>query len=81
MSLCNVITLFPRGTEEYLNCKGRVDIINSTLGKALGGAAGSVNYLTCCKSLTVPELLHAVVFKPPNFFCHLDLSSGLFVWI
>ncbi|KAJ7392226.1 hypothetical protein OS493_013602 [Desmophyllum pertusum] len=24
-----------RGTEEYLNCKGRVDIINSTLGKAL----------------------------------------------
>lgn len=29
-----------RGTEEYLDCKGRVDIINSTLGKALGGAAG-----------------------------------------
>ena len=29
-----------RGTEEYLNCKGRVDIINSTLGKALGGGAG-----------------------------------------
>jgi len=34
-------TLFvDRGTEEYLNCKGRVDIINSTLGKALGGGAG-----------------------------------------
>ena len=31
---------FCRGTEEYLNCKGRVDIINSTLGKALGGGAG-----------------------------------------
>jgi len=29
-----------RGTEDYLNCKGRVDIINSTLGKALGGGAG-----------------------------------------
>lgn len=29
-----------RGTEEHLNCSGRVDIINSTLGKALGGAAG-----------------------------------------
>ena len=29
-----------RGTEDYLNCKGRVDIINSTLGKALGGSAG-----------------------------------------
>lgn len=28
-----------RGTEEHLNC-GKVDIINSTLGKALGGAAG-----------------------------------------
>ncbi|XP_022248884.1 2-amino-3-ketobutyrate coenzyme A ligase, mitochondrial-like isoform X3 [Limulus polyphemus] len=29
-----------RGTEEYFNLTGRVDIINSTLGKALGGAAG-----------------------------------------
>ncbi|XP_003389035.2 PREDICTED: 2-amino-3-ketobutyrate coenzyme A ligase, mitochondrial-like [Amphimedon queenslandica] len=29
-----------RGTEEHLSCEGRVDIINSTLGKALGGAAG-----------------------------------------
>lgn len=38
-----------RGTEEYLNCKGRVDIINSTLGKALGGAAGG--YTTGPKQL------------------------------
>ena len=29
-----------RGTEEFFGCDGRVDIINSTLGKALGGAAG-----------------------------------------
>ena len=30
-----------RGTEEYLKvAKNRIDIINSTLGKALGGAAG-----------------------------------------
>ncbi|KAL8602931.1 hypothetical protein ACOMHN_057241 [Nucella lapillus] len=29
-----------RGTEEYFDLGGRVDIINSTLGKALGGAAG-----------------------------------------
>ena len=29
-----------RGTEEYLGLNGKVDIINSTLGKALGGAAG-----------------------------------------
>lgn len=28
------------GTEEFFNLMGRVDIINSTLGKALGGAAG-----------------------------------------
>ena len=29
-----------RGTHEYRNVMGRVDIITSTLGKALGGAAG-----------------------------------------
>lgn len=29
-----------RGTEEYFGLDGKVDIINSTLGKALGGAAG-----------------------------------------
>ncbi|XP_063701918.1 2-amino-3-ketobutyrate coenzyme A ligase, mitochondrial [Culicoides brevitarsis] len=29
-----------KGTEEYYGLQGKVDIINSTLGKALGGAAG-----------------------------------------
>ncbi|KAL0278696.1 UNVERIFIED_CONTAM: hypothetical protein PYX00_000443 [Menopon gallinae] len=29
-----------RGTEEYFNMLGKVDLINSTLGKALGGASG-----------------------------------------
>lgn len=29
-----------RGTHEYCNCMGRVDIITSTLGKAMGGASG-----------------------------------------
>ncbi|KAL4224771.1 hypothetical protein ACF0H5_015468 [Mactra antiquata] len=29
-----------RGTEEYFNLDNKVDIINSTLGKAVGGAAG-----------------------------------------
>ncbi|XP_018798538.1 PREDICTED: 2-amino-3-ketobutyrate coenzyme A ligase, mitochondrial-like [Bactrocera latifrons] len=38
-----------RGTEEYHNLLGRVDIINSTLGKALGGAAGG--YTTGPKEL------------------------------
>lgn len=31
---------FFRGTEEFFDLTGRIDIINSTLGKALGGAAG-----------------------------------------
>lgn len=38
-----------RGTEEFCNVMGRVDIINSTLGKALGGAAGG--YTTGPKEL------------------------------
>jgi glycine C-acetyltransferase len=29
-----------RGTEEYFGLEGKADVINSTLGKALGGAAG-----------------------------------------
>ena len=29
-----------RGTEDFVGINGKVDIINSTLGKALGGAAG-----------------------------------------
>lgn len=29
-----------RGTEDYFGYLGSIDIINSTLGKALGGAAG-----------------------------------------
>ena len=30
-----------RGTEEYWGMQGQVDIVNSTLGKALGGATGN----------------------------------------
>lgn len=40
---CHATGLFGktgRGTEEHFNIMGKVDIINSTLGKALGGAAG-----------------------------------------
>ncbi|XP_022086507.1 2-amino-3-ketobutyrate coenzyme A ligase, mitochondrial-like [Acanthaster planci] len=39
-----------RGTEEYLGIDGSSDIINSTLGKALGGASGG--YTAGPKSLT-----------------------------
>ncbi|XP_066601059.1 2-amino-3-ketobutyrate coenzyme A ligase, mitochondrial isoform X2 [Prorops nasuta] len=35
-----------RGTEEYFNQLGSIDIINSTLGKALGGAAGGYTVST-----------------------------------
>jgi 7-keto-8-aminopelargonate synthetase-like enzyme len=42
-----------RGTEEYFGMKGRVDIINSTLGKALGGAAGGYT----CASKELIDLL------------------------
>jgi len=38
-----------RGTEEHFGMMGKVDIINSTLGKALGGAAGG--YTTGPKAL------------------------------
>ena len=38
-----------RGTEEYYGLDGKIDIINSTLGKALGGAAGG--YTTGPKEL------------------------------
>ncbi len=33
-----------RGTEEFVGVDGRCHIINSTLGKALGGAAGKMAY-------------------------------------
>jgi len=38
-----------RGTEQYFGMEGSVDIINSTLGKALGGAAGG--YTTASKPI------------------------------
>lgn len=38
-----------RGTEEFCDIMGRIDIINSTLGKALGGASGG--YTTGSKEL------------------------------
>jgi len=41
--------LVHRGTEEYHNIIGQVDIINSTLGKAMGGASGG--YTTGPKEL------------------------------
>lgn len=47
-----------RGTDEYWGVRGQVDIINSTLGKALGGATGEA---ACCSLLIVSRhwALHA----------------------
>src|SRR5262249_40294907 len=42
-----------RGTPEYLGVLDRVDIITSTLGKALGGAAGGLT----CASREIGEFL------------------------
>lgn len=36
-----------RGTDEYCKVQGKVDIINSTLGKALGGATGNSRTNSC----------------------------------
>jgi 7-keto-8-aminopelargonate synthetase-like enzyme len=38
-----VVSGADRGTDEYHNVRGRIDIINSTLGKALGGASGTAS--------------------------------------
>ena len=47
--VCTLFWLPHRGTEEYYGLSGAVDIINSTLGKALGGASGG--YTTGPKEL------------------------------
>lgn len=45
----NLILSQFRGTEDYFGCLGSIDIINSTLGKALGGAIGG--YTTSKKEI------------------------------
>jgi hypothetical protein len=42
-----------RGTDEYWGVRGQVDIINSTLGKALGGATGESSFVGLLPSCTV----------------------------
>lgn len=42
-----------RGTHEHCDVMGRVDILTSTLGKALGGASGG---FTCAKKMVVDAL-------------------------
>ena len=72
-----------RGIEEYYDIKGKVDIINSTLGKALGGAAGG--YTTSFKELTtlLRQKSHPYRYSnslPPPVVCQaskvIDLLSS-----
>lgn len=42
-----------------MKCKGRVDIINSTLGKALGGGAG----ITCILFHVIHAVIHVTDTK------------------
>ena len=46
MLLASLVKLDLRGTEDYCGLSGVVDIINSTLGKALGGASGGLYHRT-----------------------------------
>lgn len=46
-----MLTMMCRGTDELLGVMDRVHIVNSTLGKALGGAAGKTEMgLIICQS-------------------------------
>ena len=78
-----------RGTEEHFGMTGKVDIINSTLGKALGGAAGG--YTTGPKALidllrqrsrpylfsnTLPPFVPVEIhssFRDDDFYCLVPL--------
>ena len=72
-----------RGIEEYYDIKGKIDIISSTLGKALGGAVGG--YTTSCRELitllrqkSCPYLFSNSL--PPSVVCQaskvMDLLSS-----
>ncbi len=76
-----------RGTEEHFGMTGKIDIINSTLGKALGGAAGG--YTTGPKALidllrqrsrpylfsnTLPPFVQQRIFIFRNYF-YFDLQA------
>lgn len=78
-----------RGTEEHFGMTGKVDIINSTLGKALGGAAGG--YTTGPKALidllrqrsrpylfsnTLPPFVPIEIYSSPSR-CWFLLSSPI----
>lgn len=40
-----------RGTDEHFGMLGEVDIVNSTLGKAMGGATGACRNMCKCRNV------------------------------
>lgn len=73
-----------RGTEEHFGMNGKVDIINSTLGKALGGAAGG--YTTGPKALIdlLRQRSRPYLFSntlPPFVKIFENLSNNLFFFL
>ncbi|XPE63270.1 aminotransferase class I/II-fold pyridoxal phosphate-dependent enzyme [Shigella flexneri] len=59
-----------RGSHEYCDVMGRVDIITGTLGKALGGASGGYTaarkevWLSGCASVLIPYLFSNSLARP-----------------
>lgn len=53
---------FFRGTEEYLGIDNRVALINSTLGKALGGAAG-IHFIALSMSQNISPVLYRWIYN------------------
>jgi len=53
-----------RGTHEYRNAMGRVDIITGTYGKALGGASGGTRLLLQSLELPLKYLIYWNLLRP-----------------
>ena len=70
-----------RGTEEFFGMTGKIDIINSTLGKALGGAAGG--YTTASRQIVdllrqrARPYLFSNSIPPPVVSCASQVFSML----
>lgn len=50
---------------------GRVDIINSTLGKALGGATGTTTFVRESYECAVPSRVVACRVNSADYYCML----------
>ena len=67
LSCFSIFLITNRGTEEYFGLDNRVTIINSTLGKALGGAAGKVYQRNFA-------IVFLTLFKSTSFSVHFPVE-------